>query len=108
MNVPEVMTLAQVNIDGGPLKDLTSDTGHEAADFLGVVIGIAALVFASILIVKALNAFKKDDANEGTKKLVFGVVVAIVGIVSFTGLGSIAESINPIDTGGQQDNPFMQ
>lgn len=108
MNVPEVMTLAQVNIDGGPLKDLTSDTGHEAADFLGIVIGIAALFFASVLIIKALSAFKKDDANEGTKKLVFGVVVAIIGIISFKGLGNIAEMVNPIDTGGQQDNPFMQ
>lgn len=108
MNVPEVMTLAQVNVDGGPLKDLTSDTGHEAADILGVVIGIAALFFAAILVVKSLNAFKKDDANEGTKKLVFGVIVAIIGLISFTGLGSIAETINPIDTGGQQDNPFMQ
>lgn len=108
MNVPEVMTLAQVNIDEGPLEDLTTDAGNAAGNILGVVIGIAALVVASILIVKALNAFKKNDANEGVTKLVFGVIVAIIGVVSFTGLGNIAETINPVDTGGQQDNPFMQ
>lgn len=108
MNVPEVMTLAQVNIDEGPLQDLTTDTGNAVGNILGVVIGIAALVFASILLMKSLSAFKKNDSNEGIKHLVFGVIVAIIGVISFTGLGNIAETINPVDTGGQQDNPFMQ
>lgn len=108
MNVPEVMTLAQVNIDEGPLQDLTTDTGNAIGNILGIVISIAALVIVSILVMKALNAFKKNDTNEGVKYVVFGVIVAIIGVISFTGLGNIAETINPVDTGGQQDNPFMQ
>lgn len=108
MNVPEVTTLAQVNIDDGPLQDLVTDSGNAIGNILGIVIGIAAVVIASILLMKALNAFKKNDTNEGVKYVVFGVIVAILGVVSFTGLGSIGEAINPVDTGGQQDNPFMK
>lgn len=108
MNVPEVTTLAQVNIDEGPLADLISDGGNAAGNILGLVIGIVALVFASILLMKAISAFKKNDTNEAVKHVVFGVIVAILGVISFTGLGSIGEAINPVDTGGQQDNPFMK
>lgn len=107
MNVPEVMTLAQVNIDEGPLSDLANQSGDALSVILKIIVSIVAIWAIATLLMKAFNSFKKQDVNEGVKHIVFAVVVAGLAVLSFSGIGHIGEAINPVDAGEQQENPFL-
>lgn len=107
MNVPEVMTLAQVNIDEGPLSDFATEGGDALSAILKIIVSIVAIYAIAKLLMKAFNAFKNQDVNDAVKHIGYAVAVAAFAVLSFSGIGHIGEALNPVHAGEQQENPFL-
>lgn len=63
-----------------------------------VIIALCAVVFISILIVKAMNDFKSSNVSDAVKKVLYALGVALMAYMSFKGITTLLESIAP-DTG---------
>lgn len=63
-----------------------------------VVITLCAVVFISILLVKAMKDWSSGSAAEAIKKCGYALGVALMAYMSFKGITTLLESIAP-DTG---------
>ena len=101
------MLLAQgVQFDDSGLTDSARNVGDSIGNFLGPVIAIVGLIAAGVLLFRCIDAFRKSDPAEGVKHAIFAVIAVVISIVSFTGLGDIASTLNPFQDGGNE-NQFL-
>lgn len=94
------------NVDSGGLEDFIRQWGDALQLWLSVIIGIAGLIFASILIIKGLAALQKKQTNDAVKFFVFGALVVLVTVIGVGGIYGIVEAIKPVDGNGVTD--YMQ
>lgn len=99
-----VMILAQGgNVDSSGLENWIRQWGDAIQLWLGVIIGIAGLIFSGTLIVKGLNELKNKRTNDAVKLFVFAALVVLMAVVGIGGIYAIVEAIKPVDGNGVTD-----
>ena len=98
------MILAQGgNVDSSGLENWIRQWGDAIQLWLGVIIGIAGLIFSGTLIVKGLNELKNKRTNDAVKLFVFAALVVLMAVVGIGGIYAIVEAIKPVDGNGVTD-----
>ena len=67
------------------------------------VIGLAALAFASLQIIKAMKHFGADKMKEGGKAIGLAILIIVIAAVGITGVISIANTLRPDTLNGSTD-----
>lgn len=99
------MLLAQggADVDPGGLSDWIGQWGDAIKKWLGLIIGIATLIFASVLIIKGTNNLQKKRTNEAVTQFVFAGLIILAGVIGIGGLFAIVDTIKPVEGTGVTD-----
>lgn len=96
-----VMVMAQGNVNSGGLEGLIAESGDAIKTWGTAIIGVVALVFAVICLVKAITAFSNKNMSDGIKEVIKLAIIIILAIAGVSGLFALVESVNPVSqTGG--------
>lgn len=91
------------NVDSGGFKNWIGQWGDALQTWIGVIVGIVALLFAGINIMKALKDLNNKKQNDAVKHFVYAGIIVLVAIIGVGGLYGIIETIKPVDGNGVTD-----
>ena len=94
------MILAQGDIDSQGLSGLIAESGDAIKTWGTTIIGIVALIFVTISLVKAITAFSNKNMSDGVKEVIKIAIIIILAIMGVGGLFALVNSINPVNHHG--------
>lgn len=66
-----------------------------AVTLMNVVIGLVAVIFIAVLVIKAIKNFGSKKAKEGSMDLVYAMIVVIIATVSILGVVKLGKMLKP-------------
>ena len=94
------MILAQSDIDSKGLSGLIAESGDAIKTWGSAIIGIVALIFVTISLVKAITAFSNKNMSDGVKEVIKIAIIIILAIMGVGGLFALVNSVNPVNHDG--------
>lgn len=68
---------------------------NTAVTLMNVVIGLVAVIFIAVLVIKAIQKFGSRKAKEGALDLVYALIVVIIATVSILGVVKLGKMLKP-------------
>lgn len=93
------MVLASGNINSGGLEGLIQESGDAIKTWGTAIIGVVAVIFVAVSLVKAITAFSNKNMSDGVKEVIKIVIILILAILGIGGLFTLVDNINPVQNG---------
>lgn len=68
---------------------------NTAVTLMNVVIGLVAVIFIAVLVIKAIKNFGSKKGKEGSMDLVYALIVVIIATVSILGVIKLGKMLKP-------------